>query len=181
MTNETSIVTTPDEEMADRLVLENESKGYSTRPLSVEEGLRRLQQRATLARFGVSVPAEGLEEKHAREVREADVVEAARRSQAEIRRHVDSYLKEHFETIAADIATVVVRQVHERLLKGEAAIQEQQMIHLDRIAGDVRRDLRAFMRGAWSEAKTTTRAPRAPSSKGKSRDQAKRPHKRRST
>lgn len=137
---------------------------HTIRPLPVEEGFRRLAQRRFLAAQGLAVPAgtPGDEEKRQREAREADVVDAARRSQAEIRRHVDSYLKEHFENISADVASVVVDVVHERILKGVAAMQEQQVIALDRIASDVRAQFRAFAKEAWgpAPAKQARRAPK---------------------
>lgn len=115
---------------------------------------RMLQQR-----FGPIAPTEGAEEKRQRDLREADVVEAARRSQAEIRRHVDAYLKEHLEVIAGDIASVILKRATEAVVKGIAGMQEQQMISLDRIASDVRSQMRAFFRGYVE--KTPSKARRA--------------------
>ncbi len=153
-------------------IVEEVHSNITIRPLSVEEGLRRIRQRAELAKLA-QVPTESPEDKHAREAREADVVEAARRSQAEIRRHIDSYLKEYFETIAADVASVVVKQVHERILKGVAAMQEVQQIELDRMAASVRAQLRAFMRRAWQD-QPIPRARRAPPKGARKHAQTKR-------
>ena len=140
-------------EVFDNVETPGPATAVKVRPLSVDEGLRRIQQRRELqAKASLSplyMTVESPEDRHAREVREADVVAAARRSQAEIRRHIDAYLKEHFETIAADIAAVVVQQVHERLIAGAAAQAEAQAITLDRIAADMRREMRAFARAAW--------------------------------
>ncbi len=134
---------------------------FAVRTLSEQEGFRRLAN--ARMRNGVA-PAdpETSEARAERERREADVVDAARRSQAEIRRHVDSYLKEHFENIAADVASVVVDQIHARLSRGLAAQQEAQAFALDRIAADVRAQLRAFTRSAWGKPTTAKQAQRAP-------------------
>ena len=146
------------------------NRSITVRPLSVDEGLRRLRQRSELAK-GHAAPSESAQDRHSREAREADVVEAARRSQAEIRRHVDSYLKEHFETIAADIATVVVNQVHDRILRGVAEMQETQAIAIDRLAADVRAQMRAFARGAWGSkpASPARRASKGARKRGKAK------------
>ena len=165
----------PTQEASDLAVIEaREASAHPmvvSRPLSVDEGFRRLAQRQRLA---MGEPAHESEaQKRARDLREADVVEAARRSQAEIRRHVDSYLKEHFETIAAEVASVVVDQVHERLVRGVAAMEETQSIALDRIAADVRAQLRAFTRSAWGNS-PAQRAPRAPAKGARKRAKAKR-------
>jgi len=123
------------------------------RPLTSAEGFRRL----AMARMG-QPSNESDAERTARARAEADVVDAARRSQAEIRRHVDSYLKEHFENIAADVAALVIERTHERILAGVAALQETQQIQLDRIAADVRAQLRAFARQAWGKPTPARRA-----------------------
>jgi hypothetical protein len=162
-----------EQEAADIAVIdarEAESSHITRRPLAVDEGMRRLEQRRRLAMGEPAYESEAA--KRMRDLREADVVDAARRSQAEIRRHVDTYLKEHFETIAADIASVVVDQVHERLVRGVASMQEAQAIAMARIAADMRAQLRAFAREAWG-SKPAKPARRA--SKGaRGRAQAKR-------
>ena len=121
------------------------------RPIGEAEGFRRLE--AMRSRMGIAPQQPSAGEDHERLRKEADVVDAARRSQAEIRRHVDSYLKEHFETIGADIANVVIAQVNERILKGVAGLEEAQAIRLDQLAADIRKQLRVFAREAWSPAK----------------------------
>jgi hypothetical protein len=123
----------------------------------LEERLGRMQQRKVAVvphgadAFGVEFAGvdavEDEQKKLAREVAEADVVAAARRSQAEIRRHVDSYLKEHFEGLVATVTSAVLAQVTSRVMEGISAQQEAQGIALDRIAADVRSQLRAFARG----------------------------------
>lgn len=138
---------------------------YGRAMVTGEQAQNRLEN--ILAKRSFHAPTEGLEEKRQRELREADVVEAARRSQAEIRRHVDSYLKEHYETIAADIAEVVIKRTHETILKGIAGMQEQQLIQLDRIASDVRAQLRAFVREGWVEANKTPKPTRKAKIRGK--------------
>lgn len=123
----------------------------------LEERLQRHEQRkvAAVVRDGDSfgLTFEGVQSveyesaKLARAKAEADVVDAARRSQAEIRRHVDSYLKEHFEGLVSAVTGAVLTQVTERVMSGIAAGQESQQIALDRIAADVRAQLRAYARG----------------------------------
>jgi hypothetical protein len=166
----------------DLLPHEMASPGYLRRDLSQEEGMRRLNERreAFMARIkgqaGPSYDAAAQKEREDRAAREADVVDAARRSQAEIRRHVDAYLKEHFETIAADIANVLLKQVNERITRGLLAAAETQAITLDRIAGDMRAQLRAFLRTAWSakgQASKNPSAPRAARKKSARRGQAR--------
>ncbi|HZU84178.1 MAG TPA: hypothetical protein VE987_14715 [Polyangiaceae bacterium] len=141
------------------------------RPLDEREGFRRLERmRQFMRRPGVAAPpasTAGEAEKREREMREAEVTEAARRSQAEIRRHVDAYLKEHFEGIVTDVANVVVEHVHDRLMKGIAGLQENQAIRLDQIAADMRAQLRAFIRDAWAGKPVAKPAQRAP--KGRAR------------
>lgn len=154
---------------------------YRRRDLSAEEATRRIAEcrEAFMARMrgqaGPSLDAAAQREREERAAREADVVEAARRSQAEIRRHVDAYLKEHFETIAADIADVLIARVNERITKGLAAAAEAQAIGLDRIAGDMRRQVRAFFRAAWSaeSPKNNLPARRAAPKKSARRGQAR--------
>lgn len=89
----------------------------------------------------------GQEERLARAKAEADVVDAARRSQAEIRRHVQSYLKEELEPIVAGIVADIAKQMTATLIKGLAGIEESQAIRLDDIAAGVRRNLLAFAKG----------------------------------
>jgi hypothetical protein len=123
----------------------------------LEERLQRHQQRAVAAvpqngeTFGIEFAGVEATEEHsaklARAAAEADVVDAARRSQAEIRRHVDSYLKEHFEGLVAAVTSTVIAQVTARVMSGITAQQESQQIALDRIAADVRAQLRAYTRG----------------------------------
>jgi hypothetical protein len=143
----------PDEartiEVVDVQITEKDERPLATRPLPMAEGLRRIQERARLASMQVHATTEGEEQKRLRELREADVVEAARRSQAEIRRHVDAYLKEHFETVVADVSEVVVAQITERVMRGIAGVQEAAQVHLDRQAAEMRAQMRAFMRAAW--------------------------------
>jgi hypothetical protein len=134
------------------------------RPMTSAEGFRRI----ALARMGEPA-TETDAERTARSKAEADVVDAARRSQAEIRRHVDSYLKEHFENIAADVAALVIERVHERVLAGVASLQETQQIALDRIAADVRSQLRAFARGAWGKQSTPARRATKGAGRGKAK------------
>jgi hypothetical protein len=122
----------------------------TVRPLSSAEGFRRLAARQR-ALAGEPTP-ESDAERALRAQREADVVEAARRSQAEIRRHVDSYLKEHFETLVADVTNLVIERVMERFMRGLSGMQETQAVQLDRMASDVRAQLRAFARKAWGPA-----------------------------
>lgn len=137
---------------------------YMTRTLTHEEGDERFRKMLE-KRFGPQggfAPTEGAEEKRQRELREADVVEAARRSQGEIRRHVDAYLKEHLEVIAGDIATVILKRATEAVVKGIAGMQEQQMISLDRIASDVRSQMRRFFGDGFAPPKPARKAkPRA--------------------
>lgn len=140
------------------------------RPVHTPEALARLEER--LARhqqhkvaavptngesFGITFegvqPVEDDSTKLARAKAEADVVDAARRSQAEIRRHVDSYLKEHFEGVVATVTSAVLTQVTSRVMEGIAAQQEIQQIALDRIAADVRAQLRAYTRGVAQKPK----------------------------
>ena len=146
----------------------------AVRPIHTPEALARLEER--LARhqqhrvaavvkdgetFGITFdgvqPAEDESAKLARAKAEADVVDAARRSQAEIRRHVDSYLKEHFEGLVSAVTGSVLTQVTERVMAGIAAGQETQQIALDRIAADVRAQLRAYARGVTSPKKGAKR------------------------
>jgi hypothetical protein len=140
------------------------------RPIHTEDALARLQerlqrhqQRAVAAisqsgeTFGLEftgvLPAEDDSAKLARAAAEADVVDAARRSQAEIRRHVDSYLKEHFEGLVAAVTSTVIAQVTARIMGGITAQQESQQLALDRIAADVRAQLRAYTRGVAAKPK----------------------------
>lgn len=116
------------------------------RPIDQDEGFARFKRMAMR-----HTQSEGAEERRQREVREADVVEAARRSQAEIRRHVDSYLKEHFEGIASDIANLCLERMTQRIAQGFEGVSEAQQIALDRMAADIRRMFRAFSRAAWSD------------------------------
>jgi hypothetical protein len=109
--------------------------------------IQRMDHRRKLANMVTYGTSEGEEEKRSREVREADVVAAARRSQAEIRRHVDSYLKEHLENIVAEVANLVVARTTERVEVGIAALEEQVTIRLDRVAAETRRQVEAFCRG----------------------------------
>lgn len=125
------------------------------RPLPVEEGMRRLAERTRLAAQPNVPDAE--EQRRKREVREADVVDAARRSQAEIRRHVDGYLKEYFETAAREFMDVLIERTSEQLLKGVVGMQEQQAIQLDRIGADMRAQMRAFAREAFPVQKKAKR------------------------
>lgn len=138
-TNEITVAPTPVEVEDLRTIV--------VRPLPMAEGMRRLDQRRKLADMVTHGTTEGEEDKRRREVREADVVEAARRSQAEIRRHVDAYLKEHLEVIVGQIAELVVARTTERVEAGIAGVQESVQIQLDRIAFDVRRQVEGFMRG----------------------------------
>ncbi len=139
------------------------------RPLSQEEGMRRIEERrqAFMARLrgqsGPSEDAAALRERQERARAEADVVEAARRSQAEIRRHVDAYLKEALEPLISDLAQVVIERVTERVAKGFAGASEAQAIALDRMSSDLRTMFRAFARSAakGTTAKTSSPAPRA--------------------
>lgn len=133
------VVFDADAEVVDRRI--------TVRPLPMAEGLRRLEQRRKLADMVHHGTSEGEEQKRLREVQEADVVAAARRSQAEIRRHVDAYLKEHLEIIVAEVAQLVVARTTERVEAGIAAVQENVQIQLDRIAADVRRQVEGYMRG----------------------------------
>lgn len=89
----------------------------------------------------------GQDERIARAKAEADVVDAARRSQAEIRRHVQTYLKEELEPIVAGIVADIAKQMTATLIKGLAGIEESQAIRLDDIAAGVRRNLLAFAKG----------------------------------
>lgn len=134
-----------------------EKSSIIVKPLEQDVGLRRIAEardRLNVLRQTLpTMPQEDAEARRIREVREADVVEAARRSQAEIRRHVDSYLKEHFETLVADVANAVTTRVHEHVTRGIAAMQETQQIQIDRIAADMRAQLRAFTRAAYGKPK----------------------------
>ncbi len=153
-----AIVPAPAPEVLEAEPVEDPSPAFIVRHLSSEEsarrladhmsaGLARLDQRRRLANMAQNGTTEGQEEKRAREVREADVVEAARRSQAEIRRHVDAYLKEHLEVLVGEVAALVVARTTERVEAGIAAVQENVQIQLDRIRADVRSQVNAFLRG----------------------------------
>ena len=126
------------------------------RPLAVSEGMRRLEQRRALAArqveegepsYGIQA-AEPLADKLARAKAEADVVAAARRSQIEIRRHVDAYLKEHFEGIVGDVAKQVTQRVLEEFARATAEMHESQAIALDRLSADVRARVSKFAKSA---------------------------------
>lgn len=123
-------------------------------------GQLALDRAARIARMaGVSQPDPATLEANAkRAAAEADVVAAARRSQAEIRRHVDAYLKEHLEPIVADVTRSVVAAINESVVKGIAGLEESQQIALDRMAANVRRGASAFHRAAWEKPKATRAA-----------------------
>jgi hypothetical protein len=135
-----------------------------TRPIHTADALARLEERlnhraqrkvAVVPHGGESFGVEfvgvehpqGEAERLARAAAEADVVAAARRSQLEIRRHVDAYLKEHFETLAAQVTSAVLAEVTSRVTSGIAAAAETQGLALDRLAADIRSQLRAYARG----------------------------------
>ena len=136
---------------------------YSTRSLTLSQDEARARVAKIIERRlepkGAIAPTEGEEQRRQRELREADVVEAARRSQAEIRRHVDSYLKEYMEVIAGDIAAVILKRATEAVVKGIAGMQEQQVISLDRVASDVRSQMRRFFRDGFVPAKPARKMP----------------------
>lgn len=96
----------------------------------------------TLQKNLETIPAEDPEVRRKREVREADVVEAARRSQAEIRRHVDSYLKENLEKIVKEAFAVVLAQTTERVEAGIAAMVEAGHVYRDRMRTDLLNEVR---------------------------------------
>jgi len=121
----------------------------AVRPLSQAEGFRRIALRAQVAQPS----PETIEANAKRAAAEADVVAAARRSQAEIRRHVDAYLKEHLEPIVADVVKAVAERTTETTMRGLAGLAESQQIALDKMAADVRRGLEAFARGAYGKPK----------------------------
>lgn len=140
------------------------------RPIHTPEALARLEERLSRHQqhrvaavptngesFGITFegvqPVEDESARLARAKSEADVVDAARRSQAEIRRHVDSYLKEHFEGLVATVTNAVLTQVTSRVMDGIAAQAESQQLALDRIAADVRAQLRAYTRGVAQNPK----------------------------
>lgn len=128
------------------------------RPIAEQDGFTRLRRLALR-----HTQSEGAEARREREVREADVTEAARRSQAEIRRHVDAYLKEHFEGIAADIANLCIERMSQRIAQGFEGVSEAQQIALDRMAANIRTMFRAFARKAWSDpSKEARRARKGP-------------------
>lgn len=110
-------------------------------------GLERLQQRTRLAAAAESAQTEGAQEKAAREAREAEETERARRHQAETRRHFEAIAQERLETLVEDVAEAVFSRVMGRIERGLADLQTEQAIRLDRIAGDVRAQVRAFLRG----------------------------------
>jgi uncharacterized NAD(P)/FAD-binding protein YdhS len=137
------------------------------RPIPVEDGLRRLAERQRLAKTPEELDAvarvvQAAEQAahQARLAAETDVVDAARRSQAEIRRHVDSYLKEHFEEHAGLFADAVLAKATEMLGKAVAAMQESQAFALDRIAADVRAQVRAIERAISPPKRAKKRARR---------------------
>jgi hypothetical protein len=126
-----------------------------------EMALKLRELRAQRVMGALARPVEEEEAKRQRAKDEADVVAAARRSQAEIRRHVDAYLKEHFEGLAGDVAEVTIKSVSDKLLGAIHGLEERNQIQLDRMGAHLRAMVRTLVRELGKPAKTAKRAKRA--------------------
>lgn len=144
------VVATEEPEQPRTIVVRSLSEAESQEKLlgHLRGGLERLHQRQRLAASASSAQTEGEQERAARVAREAEETERARRHQAETRRHFEMIAQERLETLVEDVAEAVFRRVLERIERGLADLQTEQAIRLDRIAADMRAQVRAFLRGS---------------------------------
>jgi hypothetical protein len=109
---------------------------------------------------GAAAVQESSEARRQREAQEQWVTENARRLQAEVRQHTVSFLKEYFEGHSLDVSEAIMDFVSDRITKGIAAMQANQTAHLDRIAAQMRAQMRAFVAEFAGKPKVVRRKKR---------------------